>query len=69
MVFLLNICVVRKIVSSEVSVDSDIHYMSAVKFLVRLDLEQKTSFLDRHSLTSTPAHMEELKEQMVCSNK
>ena len=29
-----------KILSSKVSVDSDINYMSAVKFLVRLEFEQ-----------------------------
>ncbi len=48
MVFLSDICVAQKILSSEVSVDSDINYMPAVKFPVRLDLEQKSSFLDRH---------------------
>ncbi len=32
--------VALKILSSKVSVDSDINYMSAVKFLVRLEFEQ-----------------------------
>ncbi len=46
--YLPNFCVMLKILSSKVSVDSDITYMSAVKFIACLKLEQKSSFIDRH---------------------
>jgi len=37
---LLDICVRRKILSSEVSEDSDINHMPVVKFFASLDLNQ-----------------------------
>ena len=37
-----DLFVIRKILSSEVSVDSDINYMPVVKFFVCLDLERKS---------------------------
>ena len=46
MVFWPNFGVMLKILSSEVSEDSDINYMPAVKFFTCLELEPKSSFLD-----------------------
>ena len=40
----LDLGVVLKILSSEVSEDSDIDYMPVVKFFTRLDLERNSSF-------------------------
>jgi len=47
-VFLSDLCVMLKILSSEYQLYACINYMPAVKFFAGLDLEQKSSFLGGH---------------------
>ncbi len=42
-----KLSVILKILSSEVSVDSDINYMPVLKFFACLDFERKASFCKR----------------------
>ncbi len=48
MVISPNLGVMLKKISSKVSVDSDIIYISAVFFFAILDLRRNSSFMDRH---------------------
>jgi len=53
---LLDICVTRKILSSEESEDPDIKHMPVVKFFASLDLKQICLFLDDTNYCRWPQH-------------